>query len=75
MTLPRCATLRIMEATELEQKPKRTPILHRIVAVLVLVAVVALVIHLIAGLVMTIFYVALIVAAAIAVLWALKTLL
>lgn len=72
---PRCATLRVVEATELEQKPKQTPILHRVVAVLVLVAAVALVIHFIAGLVMAIFYVAVIAAVVIAVLWALKTIL
>ena len=64
-----------MEATELEHTPKRTPILHRVVAGLVLVAVAALVIHLIAGLVMTIFYVALIAVAVIAVVWALRTIL
>jgi hypothetical protein len=75
LTIHGCATLRVVEATELEQAPRRPSILRRILAVLVIIAAVALVIHLIAGLLMTIFYVALAVAILIAVLWALNTLL
>jgi hypothetical protein len=45
----------------------------RALAGLVLVAVAALAIHFIIGLVVTVFWIALIVAAVVAVLWALKT--
>ena len=63
-----------MQATDLEQAPKRTPIARRVVAGLVLIAAAALIIHFIAGLLMTIFYVALAVAVVIAVVWAVGTL-
>lgn len=62
-----------MPTTELEQAPKRSPILHRAAAGLVLIAAAALAIHFIAGLLLTIFYVALAVAVVIAVIWALRT--
>jgi hypothetical protein len=62
-----------MEATEVEKAPKRSPVLHKVVAGLVLIAAAALAIHLIAGLLLTIFWVALAVTIVIAVIWALRT--
>jgi hypothetical protein len=59
---------------ELETRPSRTPVLRRVTAGLVLVAVAALAIHIVIGLVVTVFWIALVVAAVAAVLWALKTL-
>ena len=53
--------------------PKRPPILRRIAAGLILVAVAAIVIHFVIGLLLTVFYVALIAGLVIAVIWALKT--
>lgn len=70
----RCATLGVVEATELKEAPRRPSILRRALAVVVLIAAAALVIHFIAGLLMVIFYVAVAVAALIAVVWALHTL-
>lgn len=69
----RCATLDVVQGHDIEHAPKRSPILHRAVAGLVLIAAAALVIHFIAGLLLTIFYVALAVAVVIAVIWALRT--
>lgn len=60
-------------STELDARPARPPVLRRVVAGLVLVAVAALAIHIVIGLVVTVFWIAVVVAAAVAVLWALKT--
>jgi hypothetical protein len=60
--------------SELETPPVRTPVLRKAAAGLILVAVAALVIHFAIGLVMAIFWVAVVLAAVVAVLWALKTL-
>jgi hypothetical protein len=49
-------------------------VLRRAAAGLVLVAIAALAIHIVIGLVVTVFWIALVVAAVIAVAWALKTL-
>jgi hypothetical protein len=53
--------------------PQRPSILRRVLAVLVLVAAAALAIHLVIGLVMAVFWVAVVLVVAVAVLWALKT--
>lgn len=58
---------------EIEAPHSRPPILRRAVAGLVLIAVAALVIHAIVGLVMAVFWTVVVVAAVLAVLWALKT--
>jgi hypothetical protein len=60
--------------SDLEAQPRsRPPVLRKAVAGLVLVAAVALAVHIVIGLVVTIFWIALVAAVAIAVLWALKT--
>ena len=56
-----------------ERAPKRPPLLRRIAAALVLVAVAAIIVHFVIGLLLTVFYVALIAGLVIAVIWALKT--
>lgn len=61
--------------TEVEAQPHHTPILRRAVAGVVLVVVAALAIKLAIGFVMAIFWTIVVVAAVVAVLWALKTLL
>ncbi len=61
-------------AHELEHRPSRPPILRKAVAGLVLVAAAALVIHLVIGLVVAVFWIAVVAAAVVGVLWALKTL-
>jgi hypothetical protein len=58
---------------ELEARPARPPVLRRAAAGLVLIAVAALAIHIVIGLVVTVFWIALVVAAVVAVVWALKT--
>jgi hypothetical protein len=58
---------------ELEATRARTPIVRRAFAGLVLVAVAALVIHFVIGLVVTVFWIAVVVAAIAAVLWAINT--
>lgn len=60
-------------AGPVEQKRSRPPILRRVAAGLVLVAVAALIVHFVIGLLMTVVYVALIVGVVLAVVWALKT--
>jgi hypothetical protein len=60
--------------TEVEAQPHHTPILRRAVAGVVLVVVAALAIKLAIGFVMAIFWTIVAVAAVVAVLWALKTL-
>lgn len=59
--------------TKVEARPARPPVARRVVSGLVLIAAAALAIHLVIGLVMTIFWVALALAAAVAVVWALKS--
>ncbi|PZS11648.1 MAG: hypothetical protein DLM64_06195 [Solirubrobacterales bacterium] len=59
--------------TQIEHSRGRPPILKRAFAGLILVAAVALAIHVVIGLVMAVFWIALAVALAIVVLWALKT--
>ncbi|MBV9466484.1 MAG: hypothetical protein JO206_08750 [Solirubrobacterales bacterium] len=59
--------------TDLEARPARPPILRRAVAGLILIAAAALAIHIVIGLVVTIFWIAVGLAVAVAVLWALKT--
>lgn len=56
-----------------EKAHKRPPILRRVAAGLILVAVAAIVIHFVIGLLMTVFYAALIAGVVIAAIWALKT--
>jgi hypothetical protein len=58
--------------TELDARPDRTPILKRAFAGLILVAAAALAIHVVFSLIMTVFWVALAVAAVVAVVWALN---
>lgn len=60
--------------TEVEAQPHHTPIVRRAVAGVVLVVVVALAIKLAIGFVTAIFWTIVAVAAVVAVLWALKTL-
>lgn len=60
--------------SELESQTPKTPVLRKAVAGLVLVAAAALVIHLIVGFFIAIFWVAVVAAAVVAILWALKTL-
>jgi uncharacterized membrane protein len=67
--------LQYAEDRPLERAPKRPPILRRIAAALILVAVAAIVIHFVIGLLMTVFYIALIAGVVIAAIWALKTIL
>lgn len=61
-------------ANHLEPTRSRPPVLRRAAAGLVLLAVAALVIHFIVGLVIAVFWTVVVIAAIIAVLWALKTL-
>lgn len=58
---------------QVERSRSRPPILKRAAAGLVLIAVAALAIHFIIGLIMTVFWIAVVVAALVAVVWALKT--
>lgn len=59
--------------TQIEHSRARPPILKRAFAGLILVAAAALAIHVVVGLVMAVFWIALAIALAIVVLWALKT--
>ena len=59
--------------TEVEQSRARPPVVKRALAGVVLIAAVALALKLVIGLVMTVFYVVVIAAVVLAVLWALKT--
>jgi hypothetical protein len=63
-----------MRTTELEAQPSHTPILRRALAGVVLIVVVALAVKILVGFVMAIFWTIVAVAAAVAVVWALKTL-
>lgn len=60
---------------DIEASRSRPPVLRRAAAGLVLIAVAALAIHVVIGLVVTVFWIALAVAAVVAILWALNTLL
>ncbi len=60
--------------TEIEGSRTRTPIVRKAFAGLVLVAVAALAIHFIIGLVVAVFWIAVVIAAVIGVLWAVRTL-
>ena len=59
----------------IEARHSRPPVLRRVVAGLVLVAVAALAVHIVIGLVMAVFWFALVLAAIVAVVWALNQLL
>jgi hypothetical protein len=59
--------------TEIEHSRARPPVLRRALAGVVLIAAAALALKLVIGLVMTVFYVVVIAAIVLAVLWALKT--
>lgn len=61
--------------TQVQNRPARPPVLRRAFASLVLIVAAALALKLIIGFVMAIFWGAVVVAAVIAVLWALKTIL
>ncbi len=58
---------------ELEASRTRTPIVRRAFAGLIVIAAAALAIHFIIGLVVTVFWIAVVVAAVVAVLWAVRT--
>jgi hypothetical protein len=58
---------------ELEAQRTRPPVLRRAVAGLVLVAAAALAVHIVIGVVVTVFWIVAVLAVAVAVLWALKT--
>ena len=60
---------------EIEATSSRTPVVRKVTAGLILVAAAALVIHFAIGLVMAVFWTAVVIAAIVAVIWALKTLL
>ena len=57
-----------------QQSRTRPPVLRRVFAGLILIAVAALVVHLVIGLVVAVFWTVVVIAAVVAVLWALKTL-
>jgi hypothetical protein len=61
--------------TDIEGSRSRPPVLKRAAAGLVVIAVAALAIHVVIGLVVTVFWIAVALAAVVAVLWALNTLL
>jgi len=61
--------------TDLEQRPARPPILKRAFAGLVLIAAAALAIHIAVGLIVSVFWIVLAIAAVVAIIWALNTLL
>jgi hypothetical protein len=60
--------------TELEARPSHTPVLRRAFAGVVLIVAAALAIKILIGFVMAIFWTIVAVAAVVAVVWALKTL-
>jgi hypothetical protein len=61
--------------SELEASRSRPPILKKAAAGLILVAIAALAIHFVIGLVVAVFWIAVVVAAIVGVLWAVNTLL
>lgn len=58
---------------QVEPSRSRPPVLRRVGAGLVLVVAAALAIHFAIGLIMTVFWIVVVVAAVVAVIWALKT--
>jgi hypothetical protein len=58
---------------ELEAQPNRTPVARKALAGVVLVIVAALAVKVVIGLIMSVFWIIIGVAAVVAVLWALKT--
>jgi hypothetical protein len=58
---------------QVEPSRSRPPILRRVGAGLILVVAAALAIHFAIGLIMTVFWIVVVVAAVVAVIWALKT--
>jgi hypothetical protein len=58
---------------QVEPSRSRPPVLRRVGAGLVLVVAAALAIHFAIGLIMTVFWIVVVVAAVVAVVWALKT--
>jgi hypothetical protein len=63
-----------MRTSELEARRAHTPVVRRALAGVVLILVAALAVKLVVGFVMAIFWTVVVVAAVVAVLWALKTL-
>ncbi len=63
-----------MRTEQLEARPSHTPVLRRALAGVVLILVAALAVKIAIGFVMAIFWTIVVVAAVLAVLWALKTL-
>ena len=61
--------------SDIEATRTRTPVLRKAAAGLILVAVAALAIHFIIGLITAVFWIAVVVAAIVGVLWAVNTLL
>jgi hypothetical protein len=59
--------------TELETQPERTPVLRKAIAGLIVIIAAALAIQLVVGLIKAVLFTVAVVAVAIAVLWALKT--
>ena len=57
---------------QLEASRSRPPILRRAGAGLILIAVAALAIHFVIGLIMTVFWIVVVIAAVVAVMWALR---
>lgn len=58
--------------SDLEASRSRPPILRRAAAGLILIAVAALAVHFVIGLIMTVFWIAVVIAAVVAVAWALR---
>ena len=63
-----------MRTEQLEARPAHTPVLRKAAAGVVLILVAALAVKILIGFVMAIFWTIVVVAAVVAVLWALKTL-
>ena len=63
-----------MRTSELEAHQSHTPVVRKALAGVVLILVAALAVKLVVGFVMAIFWTVVVVAAVVAVLWALKTL-
>jgi hypothetical protein len=64
-----------IDMNQIEQSRSRPPVVRKVVAGLVLVAVAALVIHFAIGLIVTVFWIVAIVAVIAAAIWALNTIL
>jgi hypothetical protein len=63
----------VVMSNELEAQPSKTPVVRKALAGVVLVIVAALAVKVIIGLILSVFWVIIGVAAVIAVIWALKT--